>query len=898
MLRPASILVLFAVFLGQTPSFGAPAPSRFAGTWVVEQVAPGGAQRRQGILTIRQNGNALSGVMRLNGSDFPLANVRESDGIISFSAGAPDDARVMLNYSGAVRGNELGVASQDLGSGSYTLTAQRADAPAPTQTAKAAPPPAAQPAAPSAPRGLTLPPPVARAPAAAPGEFATRLLGQGSPATGASPAATPPPAAESAPPPPAVVASASPPPAAPRPAPLPPSGPPLDGEWRAQQTSPNSPMPNAATLNFARDGDRLTGTLLTNGQEFPLFDVRQTGLVVSFSVVIPGTPYETINYSGTLENDRLAMQGVGESRRAYGLVATRQQQLSSVVAPPAPPAPAGAAPARAAPPASAAAAAVPTVLKGNWIAELTEAGSTSSVPVSLSFDADKASIRIGSDDLPLFDIIQSGQSISFTVIVPGTPYSSVRYSGVILDNRMLLNSTDQGGGVSTLSARRGDSSALPSAAASPLQASLAPPPPPMASRPAPSDEDAAPPQQAEDESPPQRAENESSAQREPTSQRAENAAPSPGRASLPALRDLPSNKLAATPPMGWASRQKLGSRMDETQVRDSVDALVETGLNRAGYVHVELGDGWQGSRDGKGVLYSNERFPDMKALGDYIHSKGLKFGLTTSAGPKSCNGFEGSYGYESSDAQTLAEWGVDYVVHEWCGADGIYVTDDEMRAAFQKMSEALRMTGRDIVYVISARGHRGAEQWAAKAGANVWRTGAEIEESWDSVALVGFTQDGKQSAPGAWNDPGLLQVGNTRMIEDDSRMQLNLWAILAAPLMLGNDPRSMTRDTVALLGNRELIAVSQDKLGRQGKRVTQFADTQVWSRPLADGSLAVAFFNTGPRVTSVEVTWEQLGIEGSRLVRDLWWHENLGIAVDNYVVVLAAGTSMLLTLSP
>jgi alpha-galactosidase len=667
--------------------------------------------------------------------------------------------------------------------------------------------------------------------------------------------------------------------------------------------------------------------LRAGGQDFALFDVKQTGPVVSFSVVIPGTPYQTIIYSGMLENDRLALQGVGERRQVYGLVATRRQQLSSAVtsvAPPAP-APAPAAPrepaaARASlavPPVSAAErAAMPAALMGNWIAELTEAGSPSSVPVSLSFDAAKASIRIGSDDLPLYDVMQSGQSISFTVIVPGTPYSSVRYSGVLLDNRMLLNSTDQGGGVSTLSARRGDSSAVPTA---PVHASLAPPSPPMARPSTPSADDAAPrraadplppqraeaplpPPRAEDPLPPQRAEGPlppPRAEDELPLRRAEDAALPSNRPPLPAVRDLPANRLAANPPMGWSSRQKFGSRMDQNQVRESVDALVQSGLGRLGYVYVEVGDGWQGVRDSRGALLSNERFPDMKALGAYIHSRGLKFGVTTSVGPKSCSGFEGSYGHEAEDAHTLAEWGVDYVVHEWCGADGLYVTSEQMRAAFQKMSEALRATERDIVYVISARGQRGVDQWAAKAGANVWRTGAEIDETWSSVSLAGFTQDGKGGAtsPGAWNDPGLLQVGNSRMIEDDSRMQLNLWAILAAPLMLGNDVRVMTRDTVALLSNRELIAVNQDSLGRQGKRVALNGDTQVWARPLADGSLALAFFNTGPRITSVEVTWDQLGIEGSWLVRDLWWHENLGIAVDSYAVVLDAGTSMLLTLS-
>jgi alpha-galactosidase len=289
----------------------------------------------------------------------------------------------------------------------------------------------------------------------------------------------------------------------------------------------------------------------------------------------------------------------------------------------------------------------------------------------------------------------------------------------------------------------------------------------------------------------------------------------------------------------------------------------------------------------------------MKALGDYIHSQGLEFGLTASAGPKSCNGMEGSYGYEAQDARTFAEWGVDYVVFEWCGAEGIYPSQNEMRAAFQMMGEGLRASGRDVVYAISQKGQFAVEQWGSKTGANMWRTGNELEESWVSVAAAGFGQNGKEAAakPGAWNDPGLLQAGNSGMTADQSRMQVNLWAVLAAPLMLGNDVRIMARETVALLSNREVIAVNQDKLGRQGKRVAYSGDTQVWARPLADGSLAVAFFNTGARTTSVAVTWEQLGIEGPRLVRDLWWHENLGIANTSYRVVLTGGTSMLLKLS-
>ena len=346
--------------------------------------------------------------------------------------------------------------------------------------------------------------------------------------------------------------------------------------------------------------------------------------------------------------------------------------------------------------------------------------------------------------------------------------------------------------------------------------------------------------------------------------------------TLPVLRDLSPNDLAPTPLMGWSSRQKLGSRTDDATIRQAVEGLVESGLNLLGYVYVEIGDGWQGARDAQGVLHPNERFPDMKALGDFIHAQGLKFGLTASAAYKSCNGMEGSYGHEEEDARTFAEWGVDYVVHEWCGAETLHPTEPEMRAVFQKMGEALRASGRDIVYGISQKGQFNVGQWAPRTGANLWRTGNELEENWASVATAGFGQNGKEFAagPGAWNDPGLLQIGNTGMSADASRMQMNLWTVLSAPLMLGNDVRIMTRETVALLSNREVIAVNQDKLGRQGKRIVQPGDTQVWAKPLADGSVAVAFFNTGTRTTAVAVNWDQLGSSGPQLARDLWWREN------------------------
>ena len=513
------------------------------------------------------------------------------------------------------------------------------------------------------------------------------------------------------------------------------------------------------------------------------------------------------------------------------------------------------------------------------MAELTQPGSATSIRASLFFDGAKATMRVGMEDLPLFDVTLVGHDIGFSVVVPGTPYTNVRYSGVVAEGMMQLSSLDEGRGVYTLEARRANEGALPAAGASLIQpASLAPAPverPQIPARP-PSPPSALPiPQSA--------------------------AAPSapPARMTLPVLRDLSPNDLAATPLMGWSSRQKLGSRTDDATIRQAVEGLVESGLNLLGYVYIEIGDGWQGARDAQGVLHPNERFPDMKALGDFIHAQGLKFGLTASAAPKSCNGMEGSYGHEEGDARTFAEWGVDYVVHEWCGTETLHPTEPEMRAVFQKMGEALRASDRDIVYGISQKGQFNVGQWAPRTGANLWRTGNELEENWASVAAAGFGQNGKEFAagPGAWNDPGLLQIGNTGMSADASRMQMNLWAVLSAPLMLGNDVRIMTRETVSLLSNREVIAVNQDKLGRQGKRILQQGDTQVWARPLADGSVAVAFFNTGMRTTAVAVNWDQLGISGPQLARDLWWRENLGTANNNYRVVLTGGTSLLLKFS-
>jgi alpha-galactosidase len=278
----------------------------------------------------------------------------------------------------------------------------------------------------------------------------------------------------------------------------------------------------------------------------------------------------------------------------------------------------------------------------------------------------------------------------------------------------------------------------------------------------------------------------------------------------------------------------------------------------------------------------------------------LTFGLMSSAAPASCAGFTGSYGHEVEDAKTFAEWGVDVLIYDWCGAEKIYPTQAEMQAAYQKMGEALRASGRNIAFGLSQGGEFNVASWAFKTGANLWRTGKDIEDKWLSVLDGAATVSGTEAVagPGRWSDPGLLQVGNGAMTSDEYRAHLNLWAVMGAPLVLGSDVRIMRRETVDLLTNKEVLAIDQDAAGLMGHRIAQTANTEVWAKPLADGSIAVAFINRGNTSAPAAVSWEQLGIIGPRRVRDVWWHENLGTSNNRYAVFLTAHTSLLLRMTP
>ncbi|MBY0279646.1 glycoside hydrolase family 27 protein [Candidatus Binatia bacterium] len=355
----------------------------------------------------------------------------------------------------------------------------------------------------------------------------------------------------------------------------------------------------------------------------------------------------------------------------------------------------------------------------------------------------------------------------------------------------------------------------------------------------------------------------------------------PKKEPLPKPTALPANGLARTPPMGFSTWNHFATEIDDRTIRGIADALVATGLRDAGYVHVNIDDGWQGTRDASGVLQPNAKFPDMKALADYLHERGLKLGIYTSPGPKSCAGFPGSYGHEEQDAQTYATWGIDYVKYDWCSAGLIY-DDADMPAVYQKMAEALRKTGRPMVYSICQYGRADVWRWGAAAGGNLWRTTGDIADRWPVVSAIGFAQDELSpfAGPGHWNDPDMLEVGNGGMTSAEYRSHMTLWALLAAPLIAGHDVRRSSPETLAILTNRAVIAIDQDPLGRAGKHVARRGALEVWSRPLDGGRTAVALFNRGELPAKVETTFSELGVPRAADAVDVWTGNALAVSGD------------------
>jgi alpha-galactosidase len=369
----------------------------------------------------------------------------------------------------------------------------------------------------------------------------------------------------------------------------------------------------------------------------------------------------------------------------------------------------------------------------------------------------------------------------------------------------------------------------------------------------------------------------------------------PTHKPLAPIAPLKPNGLAMTPPMGWNSWNKFRAQVEDKNVREMADAIVSSGMKDAGYIYINIDDTWEAGRDAQGNILTNEKFPDMKALADYVHSKGLKLGIYSGPGRLTCAGYMASYGHEEQDAKTFAQWGIDYLKYDWCAASGVY-TKDEHAPAYFKMGQALRASGRPIVYSLCQYGWLDVGEWGTKVGGNLWRTTGDISDNWNSMSRIGFdSQIGREkyAGPGHWNDPDMLEIGNGGMTDTEYRTHMSLWSILAAPLLAGNDIRSMTDATKAILMNKEVISVDQDKKGIQGTRVRKDGDLEVWQKPLTQG-VAVGLFNRGAETAKMTVKWSEVGITKSNpKVRDLWEHKDLTAAKEYTVDVPSHGVVML-----
>lgn len=346
-----------------------------------------------------------------------------------------------------------------------------------------------------------------------------------------------------------------------------------------------------------------------------------------------------------------------------------------------------------------------------------------------------------------------------------------------------------------------------------------------------------------------------------------------------------SKGIAVTPRMGWNSWNYFAEKVDDKGIRAAADQIVATGMKDSDYIYVNIDDTWEGKRDASGVLHSNSKFPDMKALADYVHSKGLKIGIYSSPGPTTCGGNEGLCGHEKQDAQLYASWGIDYLKYDLCSFGDVMskqASDDPekqmqlMEDAYSKMDRALKATGRPIVYSLCQYGFDAVWESGAQAGANLWRTTYDIDSKWDRIYSIIGQQAGlaQYARPGHWNDPDMLEVGNGDLTLAENRSRFSMWAMLAAPLLAGNDLPNMKPEINTILTNRDVIAIDQDPLGKQAIRAYTEGVVEVWTRPLAGDSLAIAILNAGDETRYAShpfhLNLAKLGLHGSQSGKDLW----------------------------
>jgi alpha-galactosidase len=366
---------------------------------------------------------------------------------------------------------------------------------------------------------------------------------------------------------------------------------------------------------------------------------------------------------------------------------------------------------------------------------------------------------------------------------------------------------------------------------------------------------------------------------------------------IPSTLFAQSTTLAATPPMGWNSWNLFAGRVNDADVRAAADAMVSSGMKDAGYIYVNIDDTWQGERDAQGNIHANSKFPDMKALADYVHSKGLKIGIYSGPGAQTCAKYPGSLGHEAQDAKTYADWGIDYLKYDLCSyrqnmeqeaPNDPAKRTQMMKDAYEKMHKALLATGRPIVYSFCQYGWDAVWEWGPSLGANLWRTTGDINPTWDRMTLIGFSQAGlaKYAGPGHWNDPDMLEVGNGKLTLDENRTHMSLWALLAAPLLAGNDLSRMKPETAQILTNREVIAIDQDPLGKQGDRVSEVGPVEIWAKPLKGGAKAIGLFNRNDSALPITLKLSDVGFSAGAKAHDVWQAKDLGKLQGTYTTTV------------
>jgi alpha-galactosidase len=391
------------------------------------------------------------------------------------------------------------------------------------------------------------------------------------------------------------------------------------------------------------------------------------------------------------------------------------------------------------------------------------------------------------------------------------------------------------------------------------------------------------------------------------------------------LKIVGGDLISLTPPMGWNSWNCFAGAVTDKHIRDAARVMAESSLIDHGWTYINIDDFWQvkpdskdptlqgPERDASGRILPNSRFPDMKSLTSYIHSLGLKAGVYSSPGPFTCGGCSGSFGHEEQDAAAYAEWGFDYLKHDWCSykpeleggrakpvprpalIDAI--TDDaklKLMLPYAMMRGALDQQKRDIHFSLCQYGWGNVSEWGDKVGGNSWRTTGDITDTWGSMSKIGFAQSNlaEFAKPGRWNDPDMLVVGHvgwgpalhpTRLTPNEQYTHISLWCLLSAPLLIGCDLTKLDDFTLNLLTNDEVLEVNQDPLGKQAARITSVTGTEVWAKQMSDGSWAVGLFNRGAVSAPVTLRLDSLGVSGTARVRDLWKQEDLAPATGTVV---------------